>query len=200
MVVSYGNEPYVCFMEPRKHLHETLNVPRGAQRFRELIVYISRKCESDPHFGAVKLNKILYYSDFRAFERFGLPLTGMRYFRLEQGPAPRALLPVRNALIQEGALKIEYVRIGNVEQHRTIALRDPVLSHFTEDEIALVDSVIKELWNQNATEVSDASHDVRWRVLENQDPVPYEFAYLSDEPITEREAKRTKELAAELGW
>jgi len=185
----------------RGHLHETFSVERGTQRFRELIVYISKKCAHDLNFGATKLNKIMYYSDFRAFERFGIPLTGMRYFRLRKGPAPRALVPTRNELAQEGAIEIEKRSLpGNYEQHRTIALREPILDFFTKDEIALVDEVIDELWDQTATEVSDASHDVRWRVLQHKDPLPYEFAFLSNEPVSDVENQRTRELARELGW
>ncbi|WFU40835.1 Panacea domain-containing protein [Bradyrhizobium sp. CB82] len=184
-----------------KKLSFTVSVERSAQRFRELIVYISKRSEADPHFGAVKLNKILYYSDFRAFERFGVPLTGMSYFRLKAGPAPKALVPIRRELEAEGAIKIEHVDLGNgYEQHRTVALREPVLEHFTADELQVVDEVIKELWNQNATEVSDASHDVRWRVLCNKDTMPYEFAFLSNESVTKSEIERTRELAEQFGW
>ena len=188
-------------MDASRHLHETFDVPRGAQRFRELILYVSKRCAKDPSFGAIKLNKILYHSDFRAFERFGLPLTGKRYFRLKFGPAPSSMVPVRRELYQEGAIDFQIVDFGDgIEQHRTIAKREPVLDLFTADELALVDEVISELWSQSATEVSDASHDVRWRVLQDRDALPYEFAYLSDDPMTEREAKRTQELAEELGW
>lgn len=181
----------------------TFSVPleRGLQRFRELIVYISKQSERDPSYGAVKLNKILYHSDFRAFERFGVPLTGAPYFRLKAGPAPRIMLPVRRELEREGAIRIEKVILPNgYEQHRIIALRKPVLSHFTADELALVDEVIEELRHQTATEVSDASHDVRWRTLHNKDLVPYEFAFLSDEPPTENDIKRTYELNRLYGW
>lgn len=174
---------------------------RSAQRFRELIVYISRESARDPHFGATKLNKILYHADFRAFERFGVPLTGVSYFRLPKGPAPRALLPMRQELEREGAISVVKVEApGGLEQHRTFALREPVLEHFTRDELQLVDEVIRDLWNQTATEVSDASHDIRWRVLEHRDGLPYEFAFLSDDGVTEAEVERTKELASELGW
>lgn len=184
-----------------KKLSFTVAVERSAQRFRELIVYISKKSEADSYFGAVKLNKILYHSDFRAFERFGIPLTGMGYFRLPKGPAPKALLPIRRELEAEGAIRLERVTLPNgYVQHRTIALRDPVLEHFTADEIQIVDSVIAELWNQNASEVSDASHDVRWRVLNNQDPMPYEFAFLSNEGVTRDDIERTRQLASEHGW
>jgi hypothetical protein len=176
-------------------------VDRARQRFRELIVYVSAKSAGDPYFGAVKLNKILYHSDFRAFERFGVPLTGLRYFKLRAGPAPRALRPVRQELIDEGAIRLDVIKIGDdLEQHRTIALRPPVLSHFTQDELDLVDEVIAELRSQTATEVSDASHDVRWRVLQLRDDLPYEFAYLSSDPVLASDIQRTRELAERFGW
>jgi len=188
-------------MSARRFLHETFHVERQTQRFRELIVYISQKSVTDPSFGAVKLNKILYHADFRAFERFGVPITGVRYFRLPQGPAPRSLLVVRRQLASEGVIEVQERDLGQgYIQHRTVALRDPILTFFSGDELALVDEVIGELWQQNAREVSDASHDVRWRVLQHKDPVPYEFAYLSDEDVSEAEERRTEELANDLGW
>jgi hypothetical protein len=180
-------------------LHFHFPVERSTQRFRELIIYVSEKCISDQYFGAIKLNKILYYSDFRAFQRFGVPLTGMTYFRLKQGPAPKALLPIRRQLEHEGAIRVESVLMGAHEQKRTVALRQPVTALFTADELLLVDEVIRELWPQTATEVSDASHDVRWRTLNNEDSIPYEFAFLSDE-LTEDDVAKTEELAASLGW
>ena len=187
-------------MPRRRNLNETWPMARQGQRLRELVVYISRKSEPDPFFGAIKLNKILYHSDFEAFRRFGVPLTGCRYSRLKFGPAPKAVVYARDDLVQEGAIRTERVRIGNFEQIRTIAQRDAVLDLFTPDEIMLVDEVIDRLWPQNATEVSDASHDVRWKVLRNNDAIPYEFAFLSNDPVSEYENKRTLELAAKYGW
>ncbi len=181
-------------------LRETVDVQRGAQRFRELMVYISSKSAADPHFGAIKLNKILYYSDFRAFERFGVPLTGYRYVKRRNGPAPKALVPIRDALIEEGALRLDYVPVGGVMQHRTVAMRPAILSLFTEDELQIVDGVISDLWSQNGTEVSNASHDIRWKTLQMDDPMPYELAYLSNEAITEHDRRRTEALAAEFAW
>ena len=52
-----------------------------SEKFRELIVYIVRRNrQTDPTFGAIKLNKVLYYADFAAYRHFGsrspAPLTG----------------------------------------------------------------------------------------------------------------------------
>lgn len=183
-----------------KNLTFSVPLERGLQRLRELIVYISKVSESDSYFGAIKLNKILYHSDFRAYQRLGVPLTGAPYFRLRNGPAPRAMIPVRRSLINEGAIKLEKVEFGPYTQHRLVALREPVMQHFTADEVAIVDEVIKELWNQTATEVSDASHDVRWRTLCDKDPLPYEFAFLSDEPPTQGDIDRFNELNSQHHW
>lgn len=189
-------------MGSERFLHETWNVERSAQRFRELIIYIAQRSASDPWFGAIKLNKILYHSDFRAFERFGVPLTGVRYFRLPQGPAPKKLKHVERELIEEGAIRVDEVDLGlgRYRQKRTVAMREPEMRLFTSDEIALVDGVIHDLWSQNAAEVSNASHDVRWRVLQHKDAVPYEFAHLADYPVTDSEDRHIQELAARYGW
>lgn len=196
---SVENDRKRAMAERRTQLSFTALVERGLQRFRELIIYISEKSKHDPYFGAVKLNKILYYSDYRAFELFGIPLTGVRYFRLQQGPAPKPMIPVQNELVADGSIRIERVKIGEYAQIRTIPLRPPAMKLFTDDEIFLVDKVIDELWSQNAAEVSDASHDVRWRTLQHKDDMPYEFAFLRDD-ITDADVERTKQLASELGW
>lgn len=191
-------------MVNQRFLHETWDVERSAQRFRELIIYIAQRSVADPWFGATKLNKILYHSDFRAFERFGVPLTGVRYFRLPQGPAPKKLKHVERELIEEGAIRIEEVELDfgrqGYRQKRTVALREPEMRLFTADEIALIDEVIRDLWSQNAAEVSNASHDVRWRVLQHKDSLPYEFARLADYPVTDSEDRHIQELANRFGW
>jgi hypothetical protein len=110
------------------------------------------------------------------------------------------MLPVMKALVDEGAITIEEQRLGNQIQKRVVPQRSAFLDLFTQDEIALVDEVIKELWDQNAEEASNASHDVRWRTVQLEDPIPYEAAFISQEPLTEGDLARTARLADEYGW
>ena len=37
------------------------------EKFKELVLYISRRSEHDQAFGAIKLNKLLVFSDFYSF-------------------------------------------------------------------------------------------------------------------------------------
>ena len=76
-----------------------LNDTNGEQMLGELILYVAGKCSEDRMFGAIKLNKILWWSDFLAYAQYGRPITGVQYRRLGHGPAPRQFIPVRDALV-----------------------------------------------------------------------------------------------------
>jgi hypothetical protein len=182
-------------------LNFTFDVPRGREKFRELIVYVSGKCASDPTFGATKLNKILFYSDIIAYERLGQPLTGLLYFRLERGPAPQQIRPLRRALVNEGAIRIdERVVQGNHTQKRTVALREADLDLFTKSELSVVDQVINDLWGKTASLVSDESHGIAWHSLRNEESIPYEVAFLSDEGATTQDISDARKLNEQYGW
>src|SRR5437660_6974881 len=56
--------------------------PENEVRYKELVLYICQKCATDQKFGATKLNKILYFSDFLAYAELGEPITGFEYQRL----------------------------------------------------------------------------------------------------------------------
>lgn len=172
----------------------------GERKLRELVLYISGKCDSDPTFGAVKLNKILVFADFIAYYRFGVPITGVEYMRLPQGPAPRRLLPITKEMESAHELTRRRVQTGKFEQKRIVPLRDPDLSMFRPEEIALVDEVITAFWKKTATAVSEFSHGTAWKVAEDRGLIPYESVFISDDPVDEYDRTRSEELAREYGW
>ena len=171
------------------------------KRLGELILYISKECERDSTFGSVKLNKILWWSDFIAYAQFGTPITGSEYRSLEKGPAPKRLVPVRQKLIgaQEAVIQPNQVGPTHVQQ-RVIPLREADLEMFTGREIDLVNRVIRGLWEETAQTVSEWSHGKAWQIAPLGESIPYEAIFLSDEPPTASEIERTEELARAYGW
>ena len=171
------------------------------KKFKELLLYVSQKCAHDRTFGATKLNKILFYADFLAYANLGEPITCFDYQKLPFGPAPRRLIPVQTQMIEAGELALQPVHLwsGNV-QKRAVNLRSPDLSVFTAQEIALVDEVIEALENARAEAVSELSHRlVGWKVVEEGESIPYSTIFLSDEPLSEAETERGRELAKQHG-
>lgn len=155
------------------------------EKFKNLILYVSKKSEADPRFGAVKLNKICYYADFDAFRKLGQPITGATYQCLREGPAPRELLPVRASMIGE-SIEIKTTPVGPYTQHRIVPLIDPDESLFNEDELRIVDQVIEALWPMNGKEVTLLSHtEPGWINAESRGDIGYDTAWMkNDEPVT----------------
>jgi hypothetical protein len=171
------------------------------EKLRELILYIAAQCGNDPNFGATKLNKLLFFSDFYAYAYLGKPITGVEYQRLPKGPAPRRLLPIRADMEQKQELGVQHVQVSpGFLQKRPVALRDPDLSRFTAPEIALVSDVIGFFCNDNARAISDISHRMMgWLAAADRETIPYETVFVSNEPLTAVEQIRGCEIAAQLG-
>jgi len=152
-----------------------------AKKFRELILYVAKQCEADPKCGATKLNKILFYSDFRAYEDLGAAISGEVYQKLENGPAPKRFLPVVKSLEEERACVWADRRYFGKSLKKLIALREPDLSVFKPQEIDLVRDIVEDLWDLNATEVSDLSHRfVGWQAADLKEEIPYSTVFVDD--------------------
>lgn len=163
------------------------------RKLAELILFISERSEGDVRFGAVKLNKLLFYSDFLAYLHHGSSVTGQEYQKLHNGPAPRRLMPVRNALIAAGLLAVREAEYHSRNQDRTFALREADLTGFTAEEIALVTDIIAANWDRNAAEISHLSHQFHgWEDVGIGETIPYEIALLSNRPPTDRDLRRCR--------
>ena len=169
-------------------------------KFKELILHIAIRCADEKYYSATKLNKILFYSDFLAYKLHGEPITGAEYFALKRGPAPRHLVPVREAMEARRDIAIE----KHAFQHRVVALREPSYEEFSAKEIALVDQVIDALRGADAESVSNLSHlFLGWQaaIAEGvRTSIPYETVFALDPPMDEYEEAYGLALAKKHGW
>ena len=165
------------------------------ERLRELILYIAEKLKDDPKFGRTKLAKVIYFSDFRSYKMHGRPVSGSRYIRLPHGPVPNDYNSIMIEMEANGLVETISSDVHNYVQKRPVALRKADLSSFSAEEIEVVNHVIDVLLHMNATELSNRTHGIAWRLSEGQHYIPYEYALYSDEPLTEDETSRAQELA-----
>ena len=169
-------------------------------KFRELVLYISEKSVDDPRFGAVKLNKILYFSDFEAYRRLGQSITGATYRKLSEGPAPREMLPQREVMLDSGDIAMEHRPYFAGVQQRVVPRRDIRTEMFRPDELAVVDETIEALWHMTAREASDFSHrELGWLAAAPGEEIPYDTAWLSAEPVPQEVEEYAIEVVENLG-
>ncbi len=165
------------------------------EKLRELILYLAHLSERDRNFGAVKLNKLLFYSDFLAYQKFGASITGQEYQALPQGPAPKRLKPIMERMRRSGVLKVEIQRRFRFSQHRPIALRPPELHKFSGHETDLVRDVVTRFWELNATQISDESHlFLGWQLGVQGETIPYSVVLIGTRRPTQAEHRKGRAL------
>jgi hypothetical protein len=158
-------------------------------KFKELILFVCGSCEPS-RLGAVKLHKILYLADMLRFAFEGRAITGSVYIKREFGPTSQHLLGALRELQREDAIRVGACIYFRFRKATYLPTREPDLSIFTEDEIALVRDVVDFVANQNtAKTISEFSHSRAWEMAEFGAEIPYHTAFalfpseVSDEAI-----------------
>ena len=102
----------------------------------------------------MKLAKLLMASDFGAYERFGATITGATYEKWEQGHFPRELTLADRDLEAQGAISVEDEDYFGKTLRRVTARRDPEMSEFTEDELAVIEMAILRFGHETASRLA----------------------------------------------
>ncbi|MCX6810848.1 MAG: DUF4065 domain-containing protein [Candidatus Berkelbacteria bacterium] len=158
---------------------ERISVPaEDAEKFKNVLLYITQKIGALPNVGQTVLYKILYFCDFDYYEKFEEQLTGARYIRNHYGPTPVAFAKIVKTMITAGEIEEVKTKYFNKEQTKYIPVIEPNLSVLSGQELKHIDEEIEKLGGMTATELSNLSHkDVPWIVTKEGDEIPYETAF-----------------------
>jgi len=181
-------------------LHYDFPSKDRVSRSKELILYIARECIDDPKFSRIKLYKILFYSDFESFGRYGSPITGMPYRKAPLGPVPTMFSRLEEEMIRDKQISVVTRRVYDHFSQRLFPLTEPTFNFLTGRDVAVVTGWIRHFWGWTAKRVSDYSHGKAWAIAGDSELIPYESVFISDEPVTFEDIARVKELAAKYGW
>lgn len=167
-------------------------------RFEELILEVCKQSDHDDNCGATKLNKLLFYIDFMAYQELGVSVSGERYIKLQRGPVPLSIVPTLKRMRENGDISItERIIFGKYLQKKTSPLRDPDSSLFSDDEKRLIDGIIAMFKIHNGSSISKLSHDfIGWDVAEMGEEIPYNTVFVSNEKLTDAEREYSKRLVS----
>lgn len=173
---------------------------RDNDKLRALVHYICYNAEPS-ELGAIKLNKVLWYSDVVAYLRLGKPITEETYIKQEHGPVPKHILPILDAMCADGDLVIRKQPYFNYEKKEYITLTEPDLSVFAPEEVSIVAHMMHEICkNHTAKSISDASHTKVWELADIGDEMPmYMIHILRKGEINEHDVAWAKQSIATVG-
>ena len=151
-------------------------------KFHELVVHSAHLMADDPTASLIRINKILYYSDFAAYRELGRPITGACYRKYHEGPAPDYMPICLDKLAASTRAHQETYHhvLGDFNILKADPSRPADLSIFTPEELHYVNQAAQYLTGKTPTEVITlSSMEAGWLEAEYFDHIPYEKAWSS---------------------
>ena len=177
-------------------------MPYDKEKFKNLVLYVIWRTGNVQNFGATKLNKVLWFSDARAYEAFGHSVTGETYIRRKFGPVPKHIDDILNELVLEGRTQAWTEPFFEYEVKRYAAHAPPDTSMFSAEQLGFVDWWIKHISeNHTATSISEKSHDYGWQIAKDGKELPFKMVLAKRirEPVTGDELEWARKAAQEIG-
>lgn len=146
-------------------------------KLKDVILYACSRCEPS-RLGAIKLHKVLYFTDMLHYANVGAPLTGAIYRKRPMGPTCDQLLGTLNELARDGVLQIRDVDYFGYMKKEYIAANRSHGESLSETARAILDEVIDFVCvNNTAKTISEFSHNKAWEIAEFGDEITYNSVF-----------------------
>ena len=125
-----------------------------------------------------KLNKLLFYADFKHFKDYAVSITGARYAHIPFGPAPEKYSLYLATLIENGVIEVkEHEFSEQVIGEEFFSVKEPDLSLFSDSELKILSTVKDHFKDFNSKKITDFSHDEKaYKETAPGDIISYEYA------------------------
>jgi putative zinc finger/helix-turn-helix YgiT family protein len=125
-----------------------------------------------------KLNKLLFYADFKHFKDYAVSITGARYAHIPFGPAPEKYSLYLATLIENGVIKLEeHVFSEDVIGEEFFSVKEPDFSLFSDSELKILSTVKESFKDFNSKKITDFSHGEKaYKETAPGDKISYEYA------------------------
>lgn len=148
------------------------------EKFRAVLLYILNTCRDKHNIGKVVLYKLLYFSDFNYYEKYKMFLTGTTYSKLPMGPVPN-IADILELMDMRGDIEIfintNYYGFAKTEY---IPRTKPNMSVLKDEEVEVINDVIRKLGSLSANEISEYSHgDAPWIETNDFKEIDYDLVF-----------------------
>ena len=146
-------------------------------KLKSVIEYVISKCPASK-LGAVKLHKVLYFSDMLRYAETSNSITGSTYCKSPFGPTCKQLPAALVEAVADDAVRIETANYFGYRKKEFISLRPANLDPLSKEEISLIDEMITFVCeNNSAKTISDLSHNRAWESVEFGEEIKYNSVY-----------------------
>lgn len=154
------------------------------ERLKNLILFVCSRCDDSIKIGATKLNKILWFADSASYQHSGKSISGVRYKKLQHGPAPIGLQSAIRDLEREGRMAVKEQKFFGYTQKQFIALEYPQPNLFSDEELQFVEFITNIICEKHtANSISRLSHDSVWEAASMGEEIPLSANLAANEGV-----------------
>lgn len=166
--------------------------------FQNLILYILKKVWIKPNIWKTVLYKLLYFCDFGHYEKYWKSITWVDYIRLPRWPAPYNFDGIIQDMQKQNKILMtdqKYMWYYQKKYFPNEEVGDDIFSKKTRE---IIDYVLDNIWNLNASEASNYSHgDIPRIKTKDMDTIPYKLAKSRQYPYSILSREKRKQQARE---
>lgn len=124
-----------------------------------------------------KLNKLLFYADFKHFKEYAVSITGAHYKHLQYGPVPDNYEFFTAELLRGNEIETEEVIFGDYSGAKYKTCVEPDLSVFSDSELKILAEVNEHFKDYTSTSIKDFSHnEAAYSQTRNGEVISYLYA------------------------
>ena len=151
-----------------------LNPESSMEKYKQIILN-AVATGGDEHDGKItktKLAKLVYLADFTWYYNHLVPMSGMSYRRLPQGPVPDVYFRAIDELIESGALTLE--ERGRAFMLSMAEAGSAPSSQLSESEQKMVAEIGKAWQGKQTSEIVNFTHEqLPWQICREGEVIPY---------------------------
>ena len=131
-----------------------------------------------------KLNKEMFYADFKHFRDHGRSITGLKYIHARYGPVPLMYTVLLGSLIEKRKITVQEISYGEADTggddiiaEQYDAAEKPQLSVFSDSELHTILSVKSHFSTFSSRKITSFSHEEpAYKRTSEQETISYEYA------------------------
>ena len=127
-------------------------------KIANILIYYITKCNGEFN-DRLKLNKLLFYTDFVSYKLSGNSITGLSYRAIDYGPVPSCYENIYNYFENENIINSKWIRDGNGAAKETFITNLEFDENiFTEKEKQVIEMIAEKFNNIPTWDLVDLSH------------------------------------------
>lgn len=161
-----------CYYEDMEPSKENGFMQTNVQKLINTIIYFTMERRNK-----TVLAKMLFYLEFNFFRKFGTPVIGLPFLKMNYGPMPKHFHYVLDDLDLHNVVNMDIEYFDQYEYHVLRANKEFNSDIFSEEEMEMLAKVLKHFRNFNSSTISEISHlEKGWINTKLKKTIDYNYA------------------------